>query len=602
LAEELKKFSVDNIQMFQNDDDVDFALAEVWSLADGNNSHKNPISLEVLKRDAHTMLGKFLVAKYSNWSNDATSHAEDEQIVGYFPKDSKISFKEKDGKTFAVFEALVSKLYATPIYQLFKDHNFRSVSTEFSCVEGMEDENGNKPIEKLTFHGCTILGLSYSPSCEGAEMNIKRFSTEDADKYYNSHNLSELQKFAERRREELAKKEEKYVSHPVNRSKDAIYSGGWDGEKTKKDLVKEKDFEKIAPEICLELDAGWQDREVTKLKYPVMTLHNGEWVYSREGLASAKAYANNPDRGNPTVAEKINAIYKELDLDDKDKEDKKNMESKKFSELEGRELYSAVIEKIQKKLGKSYYVEAIYSDHIEVRNESTKEMLDIPADISLGKDDEDMKIDIDYDGMKKSKVQKFEKKKMDDDEDEEEDAKEGSIPDDKKDVKDGEGDDSEAEEFGKKKMSLDANAYAGSILQMLIAETEEERKQAMKLGEDEEMDVVMNKLYGVATEMAELKSFKAEKMEEEKKLAVEKIMAGVKSDIDNKDFEDLYGKGMACKYEELKQFETTVKAFAYENSKTRTKKFNDNEDVFMGFSFNNSSKDTSKEDVFKKYL
>ena len=64
----IKQFSIKNITLFQGDDDVDFAFGEVYLLAEGNNSHKNPIDLDILKRDAHTMLGKFLTAEYSKWT------------------------------------------------------------------------------------------------------------------------------------------------------------------------------------------------------------------------------------------------------------------------------------------------------------------------------------------------------------------------------------------------------------------------------------------------------------------------------------------------------------------------------------------------------
>ena len=78
--EKIKQFSVDDIYLFTDDEDVDFALGEVYLLAEGNNSHKNPISLDVLKRDAHTMLGKFLIAKYSDFQKDVTTHTHHPQM------------------------------------------------------------------------------------------------------------------------------------------------------------------------------------------------------------------------------------------------------------------------------------------------------------------------------------------------------------------------------------------------------------------------------------------------------------------------------------------------------------------------------------------
>jgi hypothetical protein len=545
--EKIKQFSVDDIYLFTDDEDVDFALGEVYLLAEGNNSHKNPISLDVLKRDAHTMLGKFLIAKYSDFQKDVTTHTQDQQIVGYFPKDGKIQFKEKDGKTFAVFDVLISKLYATPVYQLFKEHNFRNVSAEFSCIEQEEpDENGDNPIEKIMFHGCTILGLNYKPSCEGAEMNIKRFSAESADDYYSKHNNS-LKLFSERRKKELADKK----TYKINEKE--LKDTPW-GEIDKTDIrdkvMNAENRDELVKVVYGVVEDGWQEAPSEHLKYPLMQLVGDTFYYNRNALSSALTYAKQNDEQE--VIDKVEKLYKDFDLADEGGE---KMAEKKFDELEGREVYAVVIRKVQEHLGKDYFVNSIQDDKVVVTNEETKERFDIPAEIHAEADDKEFKVEIDFDKMEKSEVQK---------------------------------------------MGLNSEA----IMAMVNAETVEAREEAKKMVDetDEQTNIIMEKVCAMACELEELRTFKTQKLNEEKSFAVDKIMANVKDDLSVEKYEELMEEGKNCEFEKIAEFESKVKSFAYDESKKKTKK---KEDIIrMGFVGNvtNETKPTSKEDVFKKFL
>lgn len=545
--EKIKQFSVDDIYLFTDDEDVDFALGEVYLLAEGNNSHKNPISLDVLKRDAHTMLGKFLIAKYSDFQKDVTTHTQDQQIVGYFPKDGKIQFKEKDGKTFAVFDVLISKLYATPVYRLFKEHNFRNVSAEFSCIEQEEpDENGDNPIEKIMFHGCTILGLNYKPSCEGAEMNIKRFSAESADDYYSKHNNS-LKLFSERRKKELADKK----TYKINEKE--LKDTPW-GEIDKTDIrdkiMDTENRDELVKVVYGVVEDGWQEAPSEHLKYPLMQLVGDTFYYNRNALSSALTYAK--QNGEQEVIDKVEKLYKDFDLADEGGE---KMAEKKFDELEGREVYAVVIRKVQEHLGKDYFVNSIQDDKVVVTNEETKERFDIPAEIHAEADDKEFKVEIDFDKMEKSEVQK---------------------------------------------MGLNSEA----IMAMVNAETVEAREEAKKMVDetDEQTNIIMEKVCAMACELEELRTFKTQKLNEEKNFAVDKIMANVKDDLSVEKYEELMEEGKNCEFEKIAEFESKVKSFAYDESKKKTKK---KEDIIrMGFVGNvtNETKLTSKEDVFKKFL
>lgn len=183
-----KNFSIDDVHLFKDDDNVDFALAEIYFLSDGNNKQDCPIPTEVLRRDAKTVLGKFIVAKYNKWNNDAEGHELDEVIIGYCPSDSQLRFVEKDGKLFAVCDAVISKIYATEIYNLFKSKNFRSVSAEFSCFQDDTTEYGEGTILGFNIHSICVLGLKINPAVDGANIQIKKFSEKEANEYYLSIN------------------------------------------------------------------------------------------------------------------------------------------------------------------------------------------------------------------------------------------------------------------------------------------------------------------------------------------------------------------------------------------------------------------------------
>ena len=328
MSESLKEFSIKDIDLFRDDDNVDFAIAEVYFLSDGNNAQNCPISTEVLKRDAQTALGKPIVAKYHRELRDVGTHELEEVIIGWLPESSEIEFKEKDGKTFAVGKAVLSKIYATDVYKLFLDDNERAVSCEFSAHQPNANYMGEGEIEGFVIRGITVLGKRVNPCVDGADIKIMKFSEKDADKFYmESTSTSILKNFAEDRKKKVDG--EKYVSHPIDKSKDALDESDWDGDKAKHDLIKEKSYKTLAKSVCLLLEDGWEDRKVASLKYPVMNLKDGKWVYNKEGLDSAHSYSAQHDQ---EIEKKVIAIKKKLGLiDDKDKEEIMEEEVKDFA-------------------------------------------------------------------------------------------------------------------------------------------------------------------------------------------------------------------------------------------------------------------------------
>ena len=163
--------------------DEQFALVEVYVCHDGNNAHNMPISLNVIKQAKKTLKNKFLVAGYDG--EDFEGHEPDEQIVGFFPESSKMTFKKKNGKTYLVAQAIMSKVYAQWAYDIFLEDNHRDVSMEIIVTKSEEDENGFTHILEFVFSGVTLLGKSHLPACQGADATITKFSIEDASAMYN---------------------------------------------------------------------------------------------------------------------------------------------------------------------------------------------------------------------------------------------------------------------------------------------------------------------------------------------------------------------------------------------------------------------------------
>lgn len=584
-----KQFSIDDIHLYQDDEDQDFAHVEIWALANGNNSHKNPIDIEVLKRDAYTILGKPIIGYYSEWDLDTTTHTKNQSILGWIPTDQEVQFKDKDGKTFIVINGLLSKLYAKKVVDMFRENNFRNVSCEFTCIEEDEDEYGNMPLSQIVFHAVTILGLRYDASCEGCEIKVKQFAKFNTEE----NSISELKKFAEERKSKLDGK-----VYKVNKTELKETPWGDVDKTTLKDKVMgAKNRSSLVKEVYLLVEDGWENAPSEHLKYPVMQLIDDTFYYNKGALSSALGYAKGENETE--VVTKVEKLYKKFKLNNKEDTDK--MENNKEFAIEGRKAWGDVITQVEKHEGKGVYVDSVEKDHIIFTKDDVRYR--VSADVEVGKDDKKVSASIKWDTKKKDSQQKEFEDNNNDDKKEVDKAKEHDIPDDKKDIEDGKGDDEDAEEFAKKdkkekKMSLDVNVDGGASLAFLENETDEYKEMISKLyAEDKE--IIMSKVLEMVKERDELKKFKAEREEQDKQFEVNKIMADVKEDIEEKDFANLKEEGMACKMSEIKGFANKVKAFAYEASKGKTKKSSDGIMTFAVESTQTNNEDT---DVFDRIL
>lgn len=544
MQEYLKKFSVDNVQMSrEQSEDPDFAIVELWAFSEGNNTHRNPITREVLEEYSDTFKGKFIVAKYDKFTKDATTHLPEEVIVGYVSPIDNVEFKikEVDGeeREFVVVKGVLSKVYAEEVVDMFRTHNERSVSCEFKCSTLYEENEYGEPIDEfgmrlecdnpiLAYHifGITILGLSVAPSIKSTEIKVKKFMEKSKPT---------MKQLAEQRKDKL-----KLVSHPIDKSKEAVDMGDWNGDKAKDDLLKEKNFTTLAKSVCLLLEKGWGDRKKTALKYPVMNLKDGKWVYNAEGLSSARAYGEQHDKA---VADKVISIQKRLGLYKDNKED--NMEeNKKFSESESEK-------------------DVIMEEEKEMSDDTEKEMAeDTCVETEMSENEKEDGHDVDA--------------RIDDDDDEDE----------------------EREEVAKeeKKFSLDAYVDEVAIMEMLEKETKENKELADKVMKEMSANDIVKSFMEMSKEMAELRVEKEARDKEDRDKKFSAIMASVKEDLDVKKFAELSEEGKNLSLAELGAFENKVKAFAYEASKANPRKSDD--DVMRFAGVDSSLNNEADEDVF----
>lgn len=607
-------FEISNVQIVENSAQSKFAILQVDVCRSGNNTHHLPITKEAIQDSAVSVKGVPILTKVRYDGKDFMGHEIDEIAVGYFSENEPQLVEGDDGELYIRTTAKIWKAYFDNVVEILKNKEGKTdVSMEMQVLKGKEAtpfEDGL--IELFCIIGVTLLGVN--PSIKGAKATVLSFSELKRIGDEEDTVVGRLQQFANSRKN-MAQ------SYSVNETtlKDTAW-GDVDKTELRNKVMEAMNRDMLVHKVYALVEDGWQDAPSEHLKYPLMELVGDTFYYNRYALASALAYAKQENEGS--VVSKVESLYKKFNLDDKEDNDmaKKKFTDlsfeeidasvMKFGELNGRKIYDEVIKKIKEKLGDHMFVRGIYDNKIVVEDYDKKELVDIPAKIKVGKDDEAMSIEIDYDKMKKSTVQHdF----ADDDDDHDDDVKEiektkkDSVPNDD----DDEGSDEDAEEFCKEfaaelskvvKMGLDAQAYAGAMLQMLRAETIDEIRAAKMLGDDEEMNIIMDTICDMACERFELREYKCAKEKEECSQQIARVLAEVKGDISDEDFAEFQKKADECQFaDQASELITTIKAFAYEKSKGKKVKFSQEDGIIrMSLPIEKDTKPTG--DVFDRIM
>ena len=516
-------FEVDNYRVLEENSNSQFSTLEIDVCRSGKNTHRMPISRDAVRAAAPSVKGKPVLAAFRFANTEFGGHDEDEQAVGFFiEEEPELVEKEYEGKNelFLRAKAKIWKRYFEDAMNILERKDGKTdVSMEIDMLDFEEPENqreGN--INLFSIMGCTLLGVN--PSIKGSEARVLTFS-EMKDKYAEENiHKTDIEKFADARRDKMAE-----MRYKINKTelKDTPW-GDVDKTAMRDKIMKAINKAELVKAVYALVEDGWQDAPSQHLKYPIMQLVGDTFYYNRYGLASALAYAK--QEGEQSVISKVEQLYKKFKLEDNEGGEKGEM-----ADIENKDKAKEM------------------QEQEDAMSENNEEMQEQEGDMSENADAE---------------------ANMSEDEDEVHKADRNLEPDDD----DAKGSDEDAEDFSDDsveedmcdgKMSLDVNAYAGAMLEMLKAETDEEREEAKKLGmsDNEKMNIIMEECFGIACELAELRKFKCDKMAEETSYAVSQILSEVRADMSQDKYAELEAESKNCKFDEIEQFRMKAQAFAY---------------------------------------
>lgn len=554
-------FEVDNFKVVEENSNSQFATLEFDVCRSGDNSHEMPISRSAIQSAAMSIKGKPILAAFDVLDTDFLGHEENEQAVGFFVEEEpEIIEKDYEGnpELFIHAKGKIWKRYFNNAMEIFKRKGGKTdVSMEIDMLDFQEPEMGKSGfINVFSILGCTLLGVK--PAIRGSEAKVLSFA-EIKDEYDKETHQSDIERFANERMDKMAE-----ITYKINKTE--LKETPWgDVDKTemRNKIMKAINRATLVKSVYALVEDGWQDAPSQHLKYPLMQLVGDTFYYNRYALSSALAYAK--QENETAVISKIEKLYRKFNLDDEGGDDK-NMAEDKTKDMSEELMENQ---------------EEVMEEQVESEVDEMEEEDEMQEDETFADDDKEVDV-----------------------------ADENDEPDDS----DPEGSDEDAEDFEDKgecsdteedmcngKMSLDVNAYAGAMLEMLKAETDDQRNEARKLGlsDDEKLNIVMEECYSIACELAELRQFRIDTLKEKTSFATQQILAEVKQDLPQDKYAELEQEAEKCEYSEIAQFKVKAQAFAYEFG---VKKNNQKKDghIRMGFDF--GDKPNADMNVFMRIL
>lgn len=369
---------------FKNILNKEFVEMEIWAISDIDpNRNKSHFTLESMERVVAngSIKNKPIVGFFKE--NDFTTHEgvadydielqneywnteRGERILGWVRESDPVEIVEKDGLHWIKFRCVLCVKYCyAQVKRLLKDRN-KKVSVEITVHKSEKRSDGIVDLIDWDLNGTTILGSKNGKEVlegiPGAHLSILEdlggeafveqkkvlsFAYEQAFGA-SKDKLNEVEQISEEKTEafelgpdSVGKEEEKLENKviidgvedfakddigtksalKVDKSKEAMSEKPWgevDKSELRKRVIAAENFKSIADDIFLDLREGWEDGIEGALKYPVMCLEGEKAVYNRGGLASAKAYAEK--NGENAILEKLEKIYKHLELDEGEEE------------------------------------------------------------------------------------------------------------------------------------------------------------------------------------------------------------------------------------------------------------------------------------------
>lgn len=337
----LKCFELDSNQIRIRDilNDKNFLEIEIFAISDANpNRNRSHFTLESMQKGLESFNDKPILG-FFNKQGDFESHngrvaydpeeqvdywdnSNGEQILGFIRQTDRKEIVERDGLHWICCTAMIYTQYNyKQVKKLLKDRK-KKVSVEIAVLDS-EMVDGVEYIKEFDLKGITILGsrngIQVKEGIEGAGLSI--LEVFDAARF-SGQKQTIIQAYSQLEDDDKKKEDGSLAIEnfgkalKVNKSKEAMSDTSWgDVDKTelRKRVVEASNFKEIADDVFLDLREGWEEGEVTKLKYPVMEIKGDELVYNRGALGSAKAYAEK--NGEEEVLKKLKVIYEHLDLD-----------------------------------------------------------------------------------------------------------------------------------------------------------------------------------------------------------------------------------------------------------------------------------------------
>ena len=524
-------FAVEEIKRieFSDYDEQEFSIARLGYISTRPNSHGIGISEDCLRESAPSALGKWVVANMV--AGDCGSHDKEEHIVGMIPQDQEVEFVEDDdGYLRAYCDAIISKRYAADFCEIFEKDNNRAVSIEARF--DMEDDDNAK---SFTICGVTVLGQRIKPSCPDSDIEFVRFSETDAEDYYRARHVdaaSSLKQFVETRKQSMAEKK----TYKVDKSKESMSNADWsdvDKVALRDKIMGASNRAKLVKDVYLLVEDGWEDAPSEHLKYPIMAFDGDILVYYRRALSAALTYAKQNDE--TAVVNKIEKIYKKLDLDDTDgKEEKMSMEIE-FAAVNIGDLWSRLWREIDETYHGEYGIEGIYEEDnkkFAILRDRAQKLYRL--DFSLTEEGltvADEIVEVEQEFIETDNMKKF------------------AEPENVADYRIAEQDDDENEG----KMSEDE-------MMAKIAQLEKDI--------EERDNIIMER----DTELADLREYKKAVMAKENACAVEAIMAEIKPFVNDEQFAAFREEGLACDETKFDAWSNKVKAVCFSEVKKSVKK------------------------------
>ena len=523
-------FAVEEIKRieFSDYDEQEFSIARLGYISTRPNSHGIGISEDCLRASAPSALGKWVVANMV--AGDCGSHDKEEHIVGMIPQDQEVEFVEDDdGYLRAYCDAIISKRYAADFCEIFEKDNNRAVSIEARF--DMEDEDNAK---SFTICGVTVLGQRIKPSCPDSDIEFVRFSEADAEDYYRARHVdaaSSLKQFVETRKQSMAEKK----TYKVDKSKESMSNADWsdvDKVALRDKIMGASNRDKLVKDVYLLVEDGWEDAPSEHLKYPIMAFDGDILVYYRRALSAALTYAKQNDE--TAVVNKIEKIYKKLDLDDTDgKEEKMSMEIE-FAAVNIGDLWGRLWHEIDETRHWEYGIEGIYEEDnkkFAILRDCAQKLYRL--DFSLTEEGltvADEIVEVGQEFIETDNMKKF------------------AEPENVADYRIAEQDDDDDD-----KMSEDE-------MMAKIAQLEKDI--------EERDNIIMER----DTELADLREYKKAVMAKENACAVEAIMAEIKPFVNDEQFAAFREEGLACGETNFDAWSNKVKAVCFSEVKKSVKK------------------------------